>query len=855
MATVEKTHDDYTIAWVVTTTSGVAAFRALLDEEHASLPQNDLDNNSYVLGRMGIHNVVLAHPGESKTESKTLGADILSNLTYSFPKIQLRLIVGVGGGAPQPINLDPKEDIRLGDVVVGFPNEENNCVVQWEKSTGEEGSFVAKCRLHGPPPVFIEAIKALQSAHAAETGNMQQYIDQALQSDSPGMENIKYPGLERDRLFRSGYIHKGGEQKGADVCAACDFRQVVERTPRQSSHVMVHYGQIASSHKVMKTSKKRDSLRKEWGVICFEMEAAGLTNDFPFVLIRGICDYSDSHKDKKWRSFASLTAAAYAKDLLMVLPSQEDGATPQAVGSSEEESQAAKELDVEEASESNRGSETERETGTERDSVSGLSGMSGESGSEGEGKASDESKTTDGGIRATAGSSPGREGGSEEGSGALEKSEPVEEPRAAKGSKAPKGSKVSGKTGATKEKKANKSEIPGDAGLGGESRTEARSEAADGAGPQVGSGPLKKAKSKKLGTGKKSVSVQVQEAGQETGSTTESLAPKAPPKESGVKKKAGSKSKGASKVTREDGTLAKVGTTKKAADSSSAVTTGGEAIEAMAIGKIEEAIEAMTVEKAGEAMEAMAIGKTEEAMKDVAPKDLMGALTTKKTLRTMQAVTTRRLGETSEDITAKKSRGIRGAVTSKKPSGVSGVANARTGDAGEAADVMDSPANGEALVDRPEPKQEPKPAWCEAKTESNIKRQATISRVSEASRKASHTRAEARSRLCGCRGRCWTLVPALQFDAAADLSAAVRSGNLWKLRVILHMGIDPNIAAQHGGQGALHEAAYHNHPNAAMIIMGFMGNIHAKNGKGQTALDVAEERGSEDVIRLLKNYM
>lgn len=121
-----KTHDDYTIAWVVTTTSGVAAFRALLDEEHASLPQNDLDNNSYVLGRMGIHNVVLAHPGESKTESKTLGADILSNLTYSFPKIQLRLIVGVGGGAPQPINLDPKEDIRLGDVVVGFPNEENS---------------------------------------------------------------------------------------------------------------------------------------------------------------------------------------------------------------------------------------------------------------------------------------------------------------------------------------------------------------------------------------------------------------------------------------------------------------------------------------------------------------------------------------------------------------------------------------------------------------------------------------------------------------------------------------------------------------------------------------------------------
>lgn len=71
---------------------------------------------------MGAHNVVLAFPGESKS---TLAAEIVSNMAYSFPKIQLRLIVGVGGGAPQP-EPDPKEDIRLGDVVVGFPNEENS---------------------------------------------------------------------------------------------------------------------------------------------------------------------------------------------------------------------------------------------------------------------------------------------------------------------------------------------------------------------------------------------------------------------------------------------------------------------------------------------------------------------------------------------------------------------------------------------------------------------------------------------------------------------------------------------------------------------------------------------------------
>ncbi|KAK4071765.1 uncharacterized protein Triagg1_6003 [Trichoderma aggressivum f. europaeum] len=868
MATARKTHDDYTIGWVATLGFGVSVFRALLDEEHESLPQDDRDDNSYVLGRMGSHNVVLAYPGESKT---ALGAEILSHMAYSFPKIQLRLIVGVGGGAPQPIQSDPKKDIRLGDVVVGFPNGDNNCVVQWEKSTGEEGSFVAKCHLHGPPPVLINAIKALQSAHQAENGNMQQYIDQVLQSTSPGMETIKHPGFERDRLFRSGYMHKGGEQKSADVCAACDKGQIIQRTPREPSHVMVHYGQIASSNKVMKTSKKRDSLRKEWGVLCFEMEAAGLTDEFPFLLIRGVCDYSDSHKDKKWRSFASLTAAAYAKDLLMVLPSQEDGAMPLAVGSAGEESQVGKGLGVEEASESNRGSETERETGTERDSASGMSGMSGESGSDGEWKAKDESNTTDGAIRDAEASSPERERSSEKESVVPGKSGAVEESGSTRGSKAPKKSKMPGKTKTTKENKADKSEISGDAGLGGEPQTEGRSEEANNAEPQVESGSLKKSKTKKGGTGKKLGSVRVQEAGQEAGSATESLASKAPPKEPGTKKKAGAKSKGASKITREDGTMAKAGTTKKAGDSSSAVTTGGgtmEAMEAMAIGKteelmqtmeigkIEEAIEAITVGKAGEAMEAIVIGKTEEAMKDVAPKNLMGAATTRKTLGTMQAVTATKLGETIEDKPAKKSRGISRAVTSKKPSGVSGVANTKTGGAGKAADVMDFPAKGEALVGRPKPKQEPKPEWREAKTESNIKQQVAISRVSEATRTASHTRAEARSRFCGCRGRCWTLVPALQCASATDLSEAVKSGNLWKLRVILHMGVDPNIAEHHGGQSALHEAAYWNHPNAAMIIMGFMGtcDIHARNHEGLTALEVARKRGSEDVVRLLENY-
>src|SRR3954447_10782956 len=70
----------------------------------------------------------------------------------------------------------------------------------------------------------------------------------------------------------------------------------------------------------MRDGATRDSVSSEFGsVLCFEMEAAGLMNNFPCIVIRGICDYADSHKNKRWQAYAAGTAAAYAKELLSVI--------------------------------------------------------------------------------------------------------------------------------------------------------------------------------------------------------------------------------------------------------------------------------------------------------------------------------------------------------------------------------------------------------------------------------------------------------------------------------------------------------------------------------------------------------
>jgi nucleoside phosphorylase len=83
-------------------------------------------------------------------------------------------------------------------------------------------------------------------------------------------------------------------------------------------HPEIHYGLIASGNQVMRDAKIRDNLGKKYKdkVLCFEMEAAGVMNTIPCLVIRGICDYADSHKNDVWQEYASATAAAYARLLL-----------------------------------------------------------------------------------------------------------------------------------------------------------------------------------------------------------------------------------------------------------------------------------------------------------------------------------------------------------------------------------------------------------------------------------------------------------------------------------------------------------------------------------------------------------
>ncbi|BCS00624.1 uncharacterized protein AKAW2_50965A [Aspergillus luchuensis] len=143
------------------------------------------------------------------------------------------------------------------------------------------------------------------------------YLTEIVES-YPDMSSVySDSGVEHDILFASDYDHD--TLRDGSFCDGCDRSKLVQRQPRLSTAPRIHYGLIASGNRVMRDGKTRDKLRDGHDILCFEMEAAGIVDSFPCLVIRGICDYSDSHKNKAWQGYAAATAAAYAKELLSVI--------------------------------------------------------------------------------------------------------------------------------------------------------------------------------------------------------------------------------------------------------------------------------------------------------------------------------------------------------------------------------------------------------------------------------------------------------------------------------------------------------------------------------------------------------
>ena len=277
----------------------------MLDETHAVLSKPPSDKNTYTLGSIGGHNIAIAClPAGDMGENPA--ATVATRMTSTFPGIRFWLMVGIGGGMP------PK--VRLGDVVVSTPAYATPGVIQWDLGIAHQGNNFERCgALNRAPEELRTAVTTLQARHnhPEHATHLPAILEEVRSkgSDFPNLEGLK------DVLFRADYHHieriiqvKGKEddngnydycdtaaQIGMSDCWLCDTSKEVERPPR-SSKIEIHYGLIASGNQVIKDAIRRNAINKQLGgdVLCFEMEAAGIMNSHPCLVIRGICGKSST---------------------------------------------------------------------------------------------------------------------------------------------------------------------------------------------------------------------------------------------------------------------------------------------------------------------------------------------------------------------------------------------------------------------------------------------------------------------------------------------------------------------------------------------------------------------------------
>ncbi|KAH6608120.1 hypothetical protein Trco_004433 [Trichoderma cornu-damae] len=307
--------DDYLVGWVCALPVEVAAAKATLDRIHDNLhpDQNLDDSNNYILGSLQGHNVVLAYPN-SGVYGEISAAGVATQLHASFKSVRFILMVGIAGGVP-----DTKEDIRLGDVVAsksaaGWPG-----VVQYDGNGERAGDQVELIRGRAqdqPIPLLLTAMGKAETAAIFDESQMPQYISEIVQKDPVTFAN---PGPEQDVLFEPDYDHIaiGSEEDG---CNHCDPDRIRPRKPRETQDPMVHYGLIVSGHYLIRHGVTRDKLAHRQGALCLETEASGLKDAAKYLVIRGICDYADSHGSELWHGYAAAAAAAYAKEVLSFIP-------------------------------------------------------------------------------------------------------------------------------------------------------------------------------------------------------------------------------------------------------------------------------------------------------------------------------------------------------------------------------------------------------------------------------------------------------------------------------------------------------------------------------------------------------
>ncbi|KAJ4855399.1 NACHT domain-containing protein [Trichoderma breve] len=298
------------------------------------------DLNTYTTGYMGKYNIVVVLLCNS---GKANAASTSASLRSSYPCIELLLLTGICEGVPDA----NEEELLLGDVII------SETVIQYDLSSPFHHALKRRStledrqgRANNNIRKFIANFKTemgLQRLEEKATLHLEQI--QSLVSEAKYRQRHKgatymYPGFETDILFESTHCHR--HYNSSQLCdearnldceqTGCGLRTLKHRDRLHQKSLLelkaaqipsIFFGRFGSGDTAFNSGVHRDSLAKTHGIIAFEMEGAGIWDELPCIIVKGVSDYGDGHKTRKWaewQNFAAATSASVARALIERYP-------------------------------------------------------------------------------------------------------------------------------------------------------------------------------------------------------------------------------------------------------------------------------------------------------------------------------------------------------------------------------------------------------------------------------------------------------------------------------------------------------------------------------------------------------
>lgn len=224
-------------------------------------------------------------------------ANVIASLARRFPGLKRVVLIGIAGGQPNLTFVD--KDVRLGDIVI------SESVVQHDHVKRERGR-ITEWRGTSIAPPDSELLARARELVARS------FLDQTKAVGSA-------PPWDRYIELAKANLPKLKLKRGRDPMRG--KRNYSDRRSGRSVKPKIHIGTIASGNMLLRDALYRDHLNKKLGVICYEMEGAGVAiaaHQFrmTYIIVRGVTDYADGTKADDWHGFAAINAAAAGRWLV-----------------------------------------------------------------------------------------------------------------------------------------------------------------------------------------------------------------------------------------------------------------------------------------------------------------------------------------------------------------------------------------------------------------------------------------------------------------------------------------------------------------------------------------------------------